>query len=155
MIRLSSEEEKDFSRLSEAVISHPDYDILKTLKAHGRLTVYDHSLDVARYSFRLNRRLHLKIDEEALVWGALLHDFYLYDWHKARINVPLFKMHGYTHPSTAAENAAERFDISAKIDNIIRSHMWPLTLRTLPQSREAWLVCLSDKIVATRETFTR
>lgn len=155
MFRLKKSEEKAFRALSESIISHPDYQSMKKLRAHGRLTVFDHSISVARCALAMNRRLKLKADEQQLITGALLHDFYLYDWHDARIDVPLFKMHGYTHPFTACRNASERFELTSTEKNIIQSHMWPLTLRTLPHSREAWLVCLCDKIIATEELFKR
>lgn len=155
MIRLNEKEEKRFTELAEKIINHPDYQKMKELIAHGRITVYQHSMDVARFCFRCNSRMHLGIDEEELITGALLHDFYLYDWHNASIRVPLFKMHGYTHPSTACENARERFEINGRVRNVIKSHMWPLTLRSLPSNKAAWLVCMGDKIVATREVFER
>ena len=55
----------------------------------------------------------------------------------------------------AVQHASERFELTSTEKNIIQSHMWPLTLRTLPHSREAWLVCLCDKIIATEELFKR
>lgn len=155
MIRLNEKEEKRFAALAAEIINHPDYQEMKELIAHGRITVYQHSLDVARLCFRYNSRMHLGIDEKELTEGALLHDFYLYDWHDASIRVPLFKMHGYTHPSTACNNAKDRFNVDERVQNVIKSHMWPLTLRSLPSNKAAWLVCLCDKIVATREVFER
>ena len=155
MVRLKAEEEIRFRGLSEEIAAHPDYQSMKKLIAHGRNTVYDHSINVARLAFKLSSRLHLSCDEKDLVTGALLHDFYLYDWHDASIRVPLFQMHGFTHSFTAGRNAEERFDISWKVKNIIQSHMYPMTLNTPPASREAWTVCLADKIIATEELFRR
>ena len=155
MVVLSSSEELRFKELAEPIIFHPDYQKMKELKAHGKKTVYEHSMDVARLAFKWNRSMKLNIDEKELVTGALLHDFYLYDWHDARIDVPLFKMHGYTHPFTACKNAVEKFDIDERTQNIIKSHMWPLTLRTVPENKAAWLVCLCDKAVAAVETVKR
>ena len=153
MFHLSPREEEVFKEYAGDILDHEDYEKLNGFMAHGRITLYSHCLDVARLSLRMGR--NKSVDEKALVRGALLHDFYLYDWHDARIDVPLFQMHGFTHPFAACERAKERFELSAKEQNIIESHMWPLTLFTLPRSKEAWLVCLADKLVATRETFTR
>ena len=153
MVRLNQSEEEIFKEYSESLLCHEDYEKLKTFMAHGRITLYSHCLDVARLSLKLGRKMD--IDAKDLVKGALLHDFYLYDWHDARIDVPLFQMHGFTHPHAARRRAEERFDIDEKVGNIIESHMWPLTLFSLPRSKEAWLVCLADKVIATKETFTR
>ena len=153
MFALNEKEEELFREYSEEIFGNEDFGMLKSFMAHGRITLYAHSVSVARLSLRLARRMD--VDVRDLVKGALLHDFYLYDWHDARIDVPLFKMHGFTHPRTACERAKERFEIDGKVENIIESHMWPLTLFTIPRSKEAWLVCLADKIAAARETFTR
>ena len=71
---------------------------------HGCVTTYQHCWNVARVSFWINRRFHVGADERALAVGALLHDFYLYDWHcEGRFQHcsglrTLFKMHGFIHP---------------------------------------------------------
>ena len=67
------------------------------------------------------------------------------------LNVLQAFRHGTTHPRVAAENADRDFGLTDKEMNIIRSHMWPLTLRTMPKSKEAALVCLADKYIATKE----
>jgi hypothetical protein len=41
--------------------------------------------------------------------------------------------------------------IDDKTGQVIESHMWPLTLLTPPRSREAVLVCMADKYIATKE----
>ena len=72
MVRLKAEEEERFNTLSEGIISHPDYQSMKKLIAHGRNTVYDHSIDVARLAFKLSSRLHLLCDEKELINDVLV-----------------------------------------------------------------------------------
>ena len=43
------------------------------------------------------------------------------------------------------------FELSDIEKDLIAHHMWPLT-PCPPHHREAWLVCLADKMVSTRET---
>ena len=44
------------------------------------------------------------------------------------------------------------FGITKKEQNIIASHMWPLTFRHVPTCREAIIVCLADKYCAVVES---
>ena len=149
MFRLKESEERAFKSLSESIISHPDYQSMKKLRAHGRLTVFDHSISVARCALAMNRRLKLKADEQQLITGALLHDFYLYDWHCCH---NITRWHGFKHPLIARYNAETVFKLNEAEKNIIQSHMWPLTITWLPRCREAVLVCLADKMSSAWET---
>jgi uncharacterized protein len=76
-----------------------------------------------------------------LIRGALLHDYYLYDWHKKHKG---HRLHGFRHPSWALHNALMVYDLSKKERNIIRSHMFPLTFLHWPHSKEAWIVSKMD-----------
>jgi uncharacterized protein len=123
----------------------------KACLQHGKTSVYEHSLLVAEVSLQLARKLHMKVNTEGLIRGALLHDYFLYDWHDPANGHPL---HGFSHPQTAYENAAMDFDLTDLEKDIITHHMFPLTLHP-PGSREAWLVCVADKLCAFQETVNR
>lgn len=147
-MKIREEEARDFRALIGELLEDPKAAEMKKYIQHGRVTTWQHGLSVARESFLLARRLHLKnIEERQLVRAAFLHDYFLYDWHEQGDS-----FHGFHHPDIAAENAARDFDISDREENIIRSHMWPLTFRHLPKSREAVIVSVADKIVSLRET---
>lgn len=114
---------------------------------HKYSTVFDHSMAVARLSIyyaNLLEKLHIKVDRKSLVRGALLHDYFLYDWHTSS------KWHGITHPKIAYMNAIRDFDINNIEANIIKRHMFPLT-PIPPTKRESVIVCIADKVCATRE----
>ena len=122
---------------------------------HGRTSTYEHCMNVVKLSFWINKHLHLSANERALPAGALLHDFYLYDWHKKGTFHGirrLFEMHGFSHPGCACVNAEQVFHITKKEQSIISSHMWPLTFRHVPSCREAIIVCLADKYCAVVES---
>ena len=59
---------------------------------HGDTTVLLHCLAVAYFSLRLAKLLRLKCDQRSLVRGALLHDYFLYDWH---VPDPSHRLHGF------------------------------------------------------------
>lgn len=114
---------------------------------HKYSTVFDHSMAVARLSIyyaNLLEKLHIKVDRKSLVRGALLHDYFLYDWHTSS------KWHGITHPKIAYMNAIRDFNINKIEANIIKRHMFPLT-PIPPTKRESVIVCIADKVCATRE----
>ena len=117
---------------------------------HGDTSVYVHSLAVAYVSFVIIRLLGIKVNLAALLVGALLHDYFLYDWHK---NAP-GKWHGFTHPKLACANAKRDYDLGSIEENIISRHMFPLTPKP-PTTREGIIVCIADKICSTYEVFAK
>ena len=120
---------------------------------HGNVSVFTHSVMVAKYSCKLDKLLGLGCDREALIHGALLHDFFLYDWHKIPKEIAKEGLHGFKHPVIAARNARAHFNVSPKEYGIIITHMWPLTFTRVPFCREGWLICAVDKYCSLLETF--
>ena len=116
---------------------------------HGSISVYTHCVNVARMSVKIAKWLPIQVNMDALVIGALLHDYFLYDWHIKRKG---HHFHGFTHPATALRNAEKEYNLGDIERNIISRHMFPLTI-VPPMCREAWLVCLADKYCAVKETF--
>ena len=115
---------------------------------HGDTTVFEHSLMVAEESLKIARKLKLKIDEESLIKGALLHDYFLYDWHKKE---KYHRFHGIKHPIFSKNNAQRDFGLNKKEENMILSHMFPL-LPILPKYKESWILFYADKKCALKET---
>ncbi len=117
---------------------------------HGDVSVHEHCLNVAKMSLKIKNKFHIKCDEKDLIRGALLHDYFLYDWHHEDKNNP-HKLHGFYHPGTALKKAKKEYVLTKKQEDIIKHHMWPLTLNP-PKCREAWIVSLADKYCSTLET---
>lgn len=117
---------------------------------HGTMSVNSHSMDVAKYSILISEMLGIHCNRRELIRGALLHDYFLYDWHdKEHVNP--FRLHGFHHPSVALENASKEYQLSEREKDIIRKHMWPLTI-VPPMCREAWIVTVADKWCSFMET---
>ena len=122
--------------------------IEKTCIQHGTFSVYDHSLFVTSMCLRISKRLRIKVNEKAMVRGALLHDYFLYDWHEP---IKENRLHGFKHPKIALNNAQKEFKLSKIEKNMIKCHMFPLTPLP-PRYREGIILCIADKICATYET---
>lgn len=148
-MNLSNQEMAFFLSASEDVLNSHPFEETKNYIQHGTITTYDHCLSVAFYSYWLARRIRIHCDRKSLIRGALLHDLYLYDWHEKDAS---HKWHGFHHAKKAHRNAKTHYAISELEERIIISHMWPLTFRTLPNRREAVIVCLLDKLISTFET---
>lgn len=118
---------------------------------HGSMTVYGHSMDVARYSLLLNKKLGLGCDKRDLIRGALLHDYFLYDWHDKAYLPQRKRLHGFRHPGIALKNAEKEYKLNPRQREIIRKHMWPLSVIP-PTCREAWVVTAADKYCSLMET---
>lgn len=115
---------------------------------HGVTTIFQHSINVACVSCKIAEKYHLDVDYYALIRGALLHDYFLYDWH---VKDRSHRFHGFTHPRRALENADKEFQLTETERNMIYCHMFLLT-PIPPSTKEAWIVCVADKICALSET---
>ena len=141
-----------FTRGKDIILS-PEAQVLKTFTQHGETTVFEHCLSVGKFSLLmahfLERTLKISIDKDSLVRGALLHDYFLYDWHDK--TVPGRRVHGFTHPTTARKNAERDFGLNDLERDIISKHMFPVTPFP-PMHRESVIVNLADKWCALCET---
>lgn len=116
---------------------------------HGYTSVYRHSVAVAYCSCLLAQWFGIRVDWRGMIRAALLHDYFLYDWH---IPDATHRWHGFFHPRCALRNALQDVALSPLEQEIILRHMFPLT-PIPPLHREGWLVCLADKLCSLRETF--
>lgn len=119
---------------------------------HGNTNTFEHCKQVADCSYKIDSFLSAKSDLKVLLTGAMLHDFFLYDWHEDDGSAGL---HGFTHAAIASDNAKKYFNVDEKTSHVIQSHMWPLNITNIPRTREAWIVCMADKYVSLRETLFR
>lgn len=133
------------------ILEHPRFLSQKNFYQHGSISTYEHVLLVANKSISIARRLPFKVKEDSLVRAALLHDYYLYDWHhpgKEHI------LHPFKHGGWAKKNAVKDFNASKREQNAIKHHMFPLTI-VPPCHLEGWIITVADKSSAIKESTTR
>lgn len=67
--------DEEFDAYASPLLSQAEYQTMKNYRAHGQVSVYDHSLFVAERSYLYGKKHHLDLDYKSLVRGALLHDY--------------------------------------------------------------------------------
>ena len=147
-MHLSQSEQAYLKECMSELLCSDRVQLMRTFIQHADVSCLDHCIFVAYTSLWLSERLRITVDRRSMIRGALLHDFFLYDWHKKNNRKGL---HGFTHPKTALENARRHFTLNKREEDIILRHMWPLT-PVPPKYRESFIVSCSDKICSVMET---
>lgn len=138
---------EDYIECTKDLIMHETIQKMKTFRHHDMVTCFHHSINVSKYSYFLCKLLGW--DYRAAARGGLLHDLFLYDWRKDKLQGG---KHGSMHPQIAHDNACELFELSDLEKDIILRHMFPLN--TCPPSyKESMLVCFIDKLYMIIELF--
>ncbi len=144
-----AEIERDLTYYGADILTSDSFKSSDKNMQHGDVSVMEHSISVSMMCMRIAKISHMKLDYSSLVRGSLLHDYFLYDWHNHEGH-----LHGYRHADKALVNASNDFAINPKEAYMISRHMFPLNIRP-PKSREAAILCIADKICATKEIFSK
>jgi uncharacterized protein len=145
----------EFDALAAPLLENPSVKELAKYKHHREKTRLAHVIEVAWLSFIWGKYLSSdyvnqtsfngagkihgqKLDCRAIVRGAILHDLFFYDWLREGP-----KLHGFRHCKISLKNAQKIVQLMPKEIDIIKKHMWPLTIIP-PRYKESLLVCLVD-----------
>lgn len=155
-MRIKNKEVEDliFKSYLEEVMQVKKFLKMNRYIQHGNTSCLLHSIAVSYYSYRVSKLLRLNIHEKELIRGALLHDYFLYDWHAKYKPTRNVGLHGRIHPKIALFNARKDYDINKIEADIIERHMFPLTF-TPPKYKESVIVCLVDKVLSIYEVFSK
>ena len=135
--------ETQFINTARPLLEDPMVKKLSQCKHHRDKTRLDHVKEVAYLSFLWGERFSL--DCEAIIRGALLHDLFYYDWlHEGP------RLHAFRHHNIALKNARKITHLSKKEEDIIKKHMWPLTIIP-PRYMESLIVSLVDTFCSARD----
>ena len=137
--------DNEFKKIITPLINNSDFLDTKKITHHG-ITRYEHSLRVAYFSYKITKLLRL--DYKETTEAALLHDYFIGEVDGKNQIMKLRK-----HPEYAVKNAKKYFDITEKQEDIIKTHMFPVTF-TPPKYLESWIVDIVDDISAIYEQIT-
>ena len=130
------------------ILGNPAVLSMKEYFHHGSTTCYMHCMYVSLLSYRITLFLRKRYAVET-ARAAMLHDFFLYDWHDPDSHEG---NHALTHPRTALINARKHFSLNDRESEIILMHMWPIAPR-LPRYLETYIVSFVDTFCAIMDTF--
>lgn len=151
-MKISDEQKERLEAIYQSFFHDPRIQKMKEVKMHRGSNCFEHSFKVAKKAIHGALRSRRKnINLEVILIGAILHDYYLYDWREDHSKK---KGHAKNHQYIASQNAMRDFDVSPEVKKVIEAHMWPLNFKEYPKSREAKIVSVSDKVVAIQEAFT-
>lgn len=134
----------EFNCIIKKIMNNHEFMKTKNEVHHG-ITRYDHLVRVSYYSFLITKLLRLNYKETAR--AALLHDFFLDETKNDSSIKALVK-----HPNYALENAKKYYQLTDREEDIIKTHMFPVTL-TPPKYIESWIVDIVDDIAGVYEKY--
>lgn len=131
---------KGFCETVGDILTHPRFNEMREYHHHKEIDCHFHSVFVAYLTYKICRFTSCNTEEATR--AAILHDFYLYDWHITKHD----ELHAWYHPKQAKINAEKYFgSLTPKQEDMILAHMWPLHLMP-PRSKEGMVLTMADKI---------
>ena len=139
---------RDIIRYGKEILLSDIFRKTAVQRHHVQSTVMEHTMNVCIIAVKLCRdqmRKGVLLNEKDLVQAALCHDLGMVGReNKYKNALETCKR----HPIDSAEIAKEIVpDLSPNAEQMIRSHMWPLS-SIAPQSREGRLLCKADKFAS-------
>ena len=142
----------EFINLIRPIIQKENYKLMKKYVHHKNISTYRHSIKVCYLVYLHVKKHNSNVDLNSIIRGALLHDYYLYDWHHKDKS---HSLHGYKHPKFSLINATKDYQNINNIEkDIIKHHMFPLTIIP-PKTKEGWIVSWCDKLASISDYFRK
>lgn len=138
---------EEFSQILHDIITNEIVLQMKKIRHHCDTDCFTHCYKVSYICYKITKKL--KLDYVSMARGAMLHDLFLYDWHAPKNGRKGF--HAFTHGECARLNAIKLFNLNDKEQDIIKKHMWPVTIIP-PKSIEGFILTIVDKYCTIQET---
>ena len=137
--------DRQYTCLVQDILDNKEFNKMGDIVHHG-LDRKGHLIRVSYYSYKVCKAL--KLNYESAARAGLLHDFFFENRNDSKLNERIVTL--VNHPKYALKNACENFDLTELEQDIIVSHMFPVSAR-LPKYAEGWIVNLVDDVVAIAE----
>lgn len=138
------DKDKKYANIIENIMENEEFLKIDDCPHHG-ITRLEHSLRVSYFSYKISKKMRLNVEQTTE--AALLHDFFIKD----DLTKGKQKLSVFYHPKKCLENANKHFELTDLQQDIIYSHMFPLTPTRPPKYMESWIVSFVDKGVAIYE----
>lgn len=140
---MKTKQKREFDFIVKDIIENTDFKELDYEYHHG-ISRYGHVLRVAKGVYQLTKVLGFNYVDATR--AALLHDFY-FDYQVEEISACKTLI---AHQNLAVLNASKYYDLTEMQENMIASHMFPLS-KILPKYKESFCISIVDKAVALYE----
>ena len=145
-------QDMSYISLVQDILENKQYKQLGYCTHHTHLTRLVHCIHVSYSCYLKAKKIKYAYIRE-LVRGALLHDFFLYDYRTEK-GIKKHWLHGLFHPKASLIEAERQFKLNDIERNLILTHMFPLSFH-IPRTRASWLVIFYDKYWAIKEKFSK
>ena len=130
----------EFQKIIQELIENEDVQQMKNYIQHFNTDCYEHCYNVAYLSYLISKKMNWNYKSSAR--AGMLHDLFLYNW-RTRLD-DRKGLHAFTHAKQACKNASKLFELTKKEQNMIKRHMFPVTIIP-PTSKEGILLTIIDK----------
>lgn len=126
---------KEFNEILNDILYNETVQEMNKYIQHGEISCYSHCYYVAYYTYLICKKLKLDYKSAArggnVTWSILIWlAHYISFWHKWN------GAHAWAHPRIALKNATKIFNLNKTEQDIIKNHMWPVTIK-FPKTKEA------------------
>lgn len=143
-------QDEEYMNIISEYYSNSEVQKLKDIPHHDSNRL-NHSLKVSYYSYKLFKRLGFNYKSAAK--AGILHDLFYKrttDYIKIRDKIAIYN----NHPLISLENAKKITNLTELEEDMIISHMWPLSTR-IPKCKESLLFGTVDACISTKEFLSK
>lgn len=133
----------DYYSIIKDYYETPCVQTLKNIPHHKSSNRLEHSLRVSYKAYKLAKKKHL--DYESTAIAGLLHDLYFNRINEMKTYKDKISLLTNDHPKDAVRNAKKNFELNKLEEDIILSHMWPIS-KYVPKYKESFIVGYADKV---------